>query len=74
MGITEAPIITPRDIVALPEGQAFALLEGQQFWKVRMPLPDPRRDPAMPESLAAITADTAHRYHTQNRTSSEVAT
>lgn len=65
LSVTEAPIITPGDIVALPKGQAFALLEGGQLWKIRMPLPDPRRDPAMPESLAAITADMARRYHSQ---------
>jgi hypothetical protein len=65
LSVTEVPLITPGDIVTLPKGQAFALLEGGQLWKIRMPLPDPGRDPVMPESLAAITADMARRYQSQ---------
>jgi conjugative coupling factor TraD (TOL family) len=38
------PMIEPAHIVALPKGQAFALLEGGNLYKIRMPLPqtDPR--------------------------------
>ena len=35
----EVPMIQPADLVTLPKGQAFALLEGGQLAKVRLPLP-----------------------------------
>ena len=56
--------VTPAELVALPKGQAFALLEGGQLWKLRMPLPDPRNDPVMPESLSAIANAMARTYIT----------
>ena len=55
---TEArPLLTPADLVQLPKGQAFALIEGGQLYKIRMPLPDNSHDPAMPESLQAIARE-----------------
>jgi hypothetical protein len=47
-------MLTPAELVALPKSQAFALLEGGQLWKLRIPLPDASQDPVMPESLTAI--------------------
>lgn len=35
----EVPMIQPADLVQLPKGQAFALLEGGQLAKIRLPLP-----------------------------------
>ena len=35
----EVPMIQPADLTQLPKGQAFALLEGGQLAKVRLPLP-----------------------------------
>ena len=49
-----APMLSPSDLVQLPKGQAFALIHGGQFHKVRMPLPDGSDDPMMPASLEAI--------------------
>ena len=49
--------------MALPKGQAFAVLEGGQLWKLRMPLPDTRHDPQMPRNLSAITTEMDRRYH-----------
>ena len=49
-----AEMLSPSDLVQLPKGQAFALIHGGQLHKIRMPLPDGRDDPMMPESLAAI--------------------
>ncbi len=42
LSVTETPLLSPADVMALPKGQAFALLEGGRLWKIRMPLPDPR--------------------------------
>ena len=55
--MAEAPLLTPGDLMELPKGQAFALLEGGQLWKIRIPLPEARDDPCMPQSLAAIAQD-----------------
>ena len=48
ISVSEVPMLTAAELVALPKGQAFALLEGGQLWKLRMPLPDARGDYAMP--------------------------
>ena len=58
-------MLTPAELVALPKGQAFALLEGGALWKLRMPLPDAHDDPLMPANFAAIAAamTRAHLAH-----------
>ena len=56
------PMLTPADLVRLPKGQAFALIEGGQLFKIRMPLPDSAHDPAMPENLDAIARYMAQQY------------
>ncbi len=59
------PMLTPADLVKLPKGQAFALIEGGRLYKVRLPLFDPRADAAdlaMPASLEVIAADMKARY------------
>ena len=53
ISVSEVPLFTPADIVTLPKGQAFALLEGGLPWKLRMPLPDPGYDPQMPAGQPA---------------------
>ena len=45
ISVSEVPMLTPAELVRLPKGQAFALLEGGRLWKLRMPLPDDRGDP-----------------------------
>ncbi|WP_419851719.1 type IV conjugative transfer system coupling protein TraD [Actinobacillus pleuropneumoniae] len=47
-------LISPADIINLPKGQAFALLEGGKLWKIRMPLPAKAKDDHMPESLQKL--------------------
>ena len=39
ISVSEVPMLTPAELITLPKGQAFALLEGGQLWKIRMPLP-----------------------------------
>ena len=48
------PLIEPAHVVGLPKGQAFALLQGGQLWKVRMPLPAPDPDEIMPDDLQQL--------------------
>ena len=35
-------MLTPADLTQLPKGQAFALIEGGQLYKIRLPLPKKR--------------------------------
>ena len=60
-------MLTPAELVALPKGQAFALLEGGQLWKLRMPLPDASKDPVVPESLAAVANEMERTYITNDQ-------
>ena len=55
-------MIGPADLVRLPKGQAFALIEGGKLYKLRMPLPYSAHDPMMPEDLAAVAEDMQSRY------------
>ena len=37
ISVSEVPMLTPAELVRLPKGQAFALLEGGRLWKIRIP-------------------------------------
>jgi conjugal transfer pilus assembly protein TraD len=55
----EVPMIQPADLVQLPKGQAFALLEGGRLAKLRLPLPaqnytDIHWPSGMPEVFASM--------------------
>ncbi len=59
---TSVLMIEPAHVVALPKGQAFALMEGGNLWKVRMPLPAPDPDEAMPRDLQELAAGMRLHY------------
>ena len=42
------------DLINLPKGQAFALLEGGQLYKIRLPLPLPDPNLDVPSDLVAV--------------------
>ncbi|EMB2344153.1 type IV conjugative transfer system coupling protein TraD [Klebsiella pneumoniae] len=64
VGTVKVPLLEPADIVTLPKGQAFALLEGGQLWKIRMPLPaGDADDMLMPESIEKIAEEMRRSYH-----------
>ena len=56
------PMLEPAHIISLPKGQAFALLEGGQLWKVRIPLPAPDPDDVMPKDLQVLAANMRQHY------------
>ncbi len=66
ISVSEVPMLTPADLVSLPKGQAFALLEGGQLWKIRMPLPDTRGDDAMPTAFEEIASEMQRTYITND--------
>ncbi|MBX8554352.1 type IV conjugative transfer system coupling protein TraD [Pseudomonas cichorii] len=59
---TSVPLIEPAHIVSLPKGQAFALIEGGNLWKVRMPLPAPDPDEVMPADLQTLAMQMRQSY------------
>jgi conjugative coupling factor TraD (TOL family) len=59
---TSVPMIEPAHVVALPKGQAFGLIEGGHLWKIRMPLPAPDPDEAMPKDLQTMAGYMRKRY------------
>ena len=64
VGTVKVPLLEPADIVTLPKGQAFALLEGGPLWKIRMPLPAGDADDVlMPESIEKIAEEMRRSYH-----------
>ncbi len=64
ISVTQEPMLEAHMIMALPKGQAFAMLEGGNLWKIRMPLPDDSGDEGMPKELQAISNDMRQRYRT----------
>ncbi|HEY0663627.1 MAG TPA: type IV conjugative transfer system coupling protein TraD, partial [Thiobacillaceae bacterium] len=59
---TSVPMIEPAHVVGLPKGQAFALMQGGNLWKVRMPLPAPDPDEVMPQDLQQLAGYMRQHY------------
>ena len=66
ISVSEVPMLTASDMVTLPKGQAFALLEGGQLWKIRIPLPDDRSDIAMPGDFEEMATAMRRSYITND--------
>jgi conjugative coupling factor TraD (TOL family) len=64
LGIREAAMLSPSDVMSLPIGHAFALLEGGQLWKIRMPLPDASHDSHFPADIAQVAESMSRKYTT----------
>ena len=57
---TEMDMLIPADLIQLPKGQAFALLEGGQLYKLRLPLPG--NDPLLPKDIEEIGRERLAHY------------
>ena len=64
ISVSEVPLLTPAELITLPKGQAFALLEGGQLWKLRMPLP--ATDAGMPDTIIEIANEMERTYITND--------
>ncbi|MAM55825.1 MAG: conjugative coupling factor TraD, PFGI-1 class [Salinicola sp.] len=64
IGTESVEMIVPNDVINLPKGQAFALLEGGQLWKLRMPLPKYDKTEDLPKDVADIAARMRDQYST----------
>lgn len=61
----QVPLLQPSDIIRLPKGQAFALLDGSKLYKVRFPLMDDKKDNiAIPKDIEEICSEMESRYQT----------
>lgn len=61
---TEAPLLQPATIMALPKGQAFILTGGGHLWKIRVPLADSKNDLYMSNNFDEMAKDMAASYRT----------
>jgi conjugative coupling factor TraD (TOL family) len=61
------PLLYASDIMDLPKGQAFALMDGGHLWKVRMPLPDPTGDELLPDSIRDLADKMRRSYRTSEQ-------
>jgi len=66
ISVSEVPMLTAADMVTLPKGQAFALLEGGQLWKIRIPLPDNHDDAVMPGDFEEMAIAMRRSYVTND--------
>lgn len=66
ISVTEMPMISPATVMALPKGQAFALLEGGNLWKIRIPLPTKANDALLPKNLHEVAHEMQRRYMTND--------
>src|SRR3546814_2583661 len=60
--MSSVQMVEPSHVVGLPKGQCFALLQGGQLWKVRMPLPAPDPDEVMPADLQQLAGYMRQSY------------
>lgn len=68
----QVPMLEPADVVSLPKGQCFALMEGGQLWKIRMPLPLPDKGDNIPSNIHDIASGMRNQYSTGERWWEEV--
>jgi TraM recognition site of TraD and TraG len=62
----EVAMIQPADLVQLPKGQAFALIEGGRLYKLRLPLPGQSADDEhWPANLEVVFAGMHAKYARQ---------
>lgn len=59
---TNVPMLEPAHIVSLPKGQAFALLEGGNLWKIRMPLPKTDPNEKIPDNIQKLAEYMRQNY------------
>lgn len=61
------PMLQPSDIIALPKGQAFALLDGSKLYKLRFPLLDDKADNIrVPDNILELCSKMEQNYQTSD--------
>lgn len=62
ISMSSVPMIEPSHLIQLPKGQCFALMQGGNLWKIRMPLPAPDPDEVMPKDLQQLAEHMRQSY------------
>ena len=57
-------MLDPSSLTSLPKGQVFALLEGGQLSKIRIPLPKKEDEDDLPQNLKELAAKLNRNYKT----------
>lgn len=60
----EVEMINKHQIISLPKGQAFALIEGGNLYKIRMPMPEKEDDPNITTDFKEAYEQMKARYKT----------
>ncbi|WP_130537703.1 type IV conjugative transfer system coupling protein TraD [Thiomicrorhabdus indica] len=60
----EVDMIDVSTVMSLPKGQAFALIEGGQLYKIRMPLPEKEDDPKIKTEFSDVYGEMVAKYNT----------
>ena len=63
----QVPLLQPANIIQLPKGQAYALLDGSKLYKLRFPLMDDAKDNIpIPKDIEAICREMEASYKTSD--------
>jgi conjugative coupling factor TraD (TOL family) len=62
----QARLVEPQDVMKLPKGQAFALLEGGHLKKIRLPLPKKIADDQFEQSFSSMLEDMRKNYRSSS--------
>ncbi|EOF8891688.1 TraM recognition domain-containing protein, partial [Neisseria gonorrhoeae] len=73
IGAETVPMLTPADLTQLPKGQAFALIEGGQLYKIRLPLPKKDKQEEIPAHIGEMAADMREVYRLSRPSAEENA-
>lgn len=75
IGSETVPMLTVADLTQLPKGQAFALIEGGQLYKLRLPLPktDPDEAKIIPSHITDIAVAMRASYRLSSPSTDEEA-
>lgn len=73
IGSETVPMLAPSDLTQLPKGQAFALIEGGQLYKLRLPLPKKDPNENIPSHITEIAKAMRQKFSLTEPETSERA-
>ncbi|HDS1208465.1 TPA: type IV conjugative transfer system coupling protein TraD [Shewanella algae] len=62
----EVPLISPYEPQSLPKGQAFVLKEGNQLFKIRIPLLNDKGDIPLPKKVTEVISEMNQKYRSSD--------
>ena len=71
--VSDTPLLTASNLMGLPRGHAFAILDGNELWKVHFPMPK-RDDPVAPNDIEEVFKELLASYGNTHRNSASEPT